>query len=325
MIMMNRRSLLGVLASTPLLATRAGAQPYPSKPIKIVVSVTAGGSIDTIARSYGEALSQALGQSVVIENKPGANGNIAAAGVARAAPDGYTLLATGGSTLNLNPFLYASLPFDPVKSFTPVCLTARTNFILVVHPKLGVDTVEAFIALAKAKPKTLNYGSAGSGSLIQIASELFNTTVGIETNHVPYRGLAPAVNDLLAGQIDYMFDSATTMSHIQAGRLEALAVIGPNRLPALPEIRTLAELGIQGVDAASGWHALFAPAGTPPEVVAKLNGAMQPILASEAIRVRIVSLGAEPASSTPEQLGAMLAQDLVRLAPIVKRTGARLE
>lgn len=325
MIMMNRRSLLGVLASTPLLATRAGAQPYPSKPIKIVVSVTAGGSIDTIARSYGEALSQALGQSVVIENKPGANGNIAAAGVARAAPDGYILLATGGSTLNLNPFLYASLPFDPVKSFTPVCLTARTNFILVVHPKLGVDTVEAFIALAKAKPKTLNYGSAGSGSLIQIASELFNTTVGIETNHVPYKGLAPAVNDLLAGQIDYMFDSATTMSHIQAGRLKALAVIGPNRLPALPEIRTLAELGIQGVDAASGWHALFAPAGTPPEVVAKLNGAMQPILASEAIRVRIVSLGAEPASSTPEQLGAMLAQDLVRLAPIVKRTGAGLE
>jgi len=190
---MNRRSLLGLLASTPLLATRAVAQAYPGKPIHIVVSVTAGGSIDTIARSYGEALSQALGQSVVIENKPGANGNIAAAAVARAAPDGHTLLATGGSTLNLNPFLYASLPFDPVKSFAPVCLTARTNFILVVHPKLGVDTVEAFIALAKAKPRTLNYGSAGSGSLIQIASELFNTTAGIETNHVPYKGLAPAV------------------------------------------------------------------------------------------------------------------------------------
>ncbi|HTE81763.1 MAG TPA: tripartite tricarboxylate transporter substrate binding protein [Reyranella sp.] len=322
---MNRRSLLGLLASAPLLVTRAVAQAYPSKPIHIVVSVTAGGSIDTIARSYGEALSQALGQSVVIENKPGANGNIAAAAVARAAPDGYTLLATGGSTLNLNPFLYASLPFDPVKSFTPVCLTARTNFILVVHPKLGVDTIEAFIGLAKAKPKTLNYGSAGSGSLIQIASELFNTTVGIETNHVPYKGLAPAVNDLLSGQIDFMFDSATTMSHIQAGRLKALAVIGPNRLPALPEIKTLAEHGIQGVDAASGWHGLFAPAGTPPEIVAKLNAALQPILASEAIKARIVALGAEPASSTPEQLGKMLANDLVRLEPIVKRTGAKLE
>jgi tripartite-type tricarboxylate transporter receptor subunit TctC len=322
---MNRRSLLGLLATTPFLVARANAQAYPSKPIHIVVSVTAGGSIDTIARSYGEALSQALGQSVVIENKPGANGNIAAAAVARAALDGYTLLATGGSTLNLNPFLYASLPFDPVKSFVPVCLTARTNFILVVHPKLGVDTLEAFIALAKAKPRTLNYGSAGSGSLIQIATELFNTTVGIETNHVPYKGLAPAVNDLISGQIDFMFDSATTMSHIQSGRLKALAVIGPNRLPALPDVKTLAEFGIQGVDAASGWHALFAPAGTPPEIVARLNAALQPILASEAIKARIVALGAEPATSTPEQLGKILSDDLVRLGPIVKRTGARLE
>ena len=322
---MNRRSLLALLASAPLFATRAGAQAWPAKPIHIVVSVTAGGSIDTIARAYGEALSQALGQTVVIENKPGANGNIAAQAVARATPDGYTLFATGGSTLNLNPFLYKSLPFDPVKSFTPVCLTARTNFILVVHPKLGVDTVEAFIGLAKGKPKTLNYGSAGSGSLIQIASELFNMTVGIETNHVPYKGLAPAVNDLLAGQIDFMFDSATTMSHIQAGRLKALAVIGPNRLPALPEVKTLAEYSIQGVDAASGWHALFAPAGTPAEIVNKLNAALQPILASDAIKARIVSLGAEPASSTSDQLGKMLANDLVRLEPIVKRTGARLD
>lgn len=322
---MNRRVLLGLLASTPFLAARANAQAYPVKSIHIVVSVTAGGSIDTIARSYGEVLSQALGQSVVIENKPGANGNIAAAAVARAAPDGYTLLATGGSTLNLNPFLYPSLPFDPVKSFTPVCLTARTNFILVVHPKLGVDTLEAFIALAKAKPRTLNYGSAGSGSLIQIATELFNTTVGIETNHVPYKGLAPAVNDLISGQIDFMFDSATTMPHIQSGRLKALAVIGPNRLPALPEVKTLAELGIRGVDAASGWHALFAPAGTPPDIVARLNAALQPILASDAIKARIIALGAEPANSTPGQLGRMLAEDLVRLEPIVKRTGARLE
>jgi tripartite-type tricarboxylate transporter receptor subunit TctC len=322
---MNRRSLLTLLASTPLLASRAVAQAWPAKPIHIVVSVTAGGSIDTIARAYGEALSQALGQPVVIENKPGANGNIAAQTVARAAPDGYTLLATGGSTLNLNPFLYKSLPFDPVKSFAPIAMTARTNFILVVHPKLGVDTLEAFIALAKAKPKTLNYGSAGAGSLIQIASELFNTVVGIETNHVPYKGLAPAVNDLLSGQIDFMFDSATTMSHIQAGRLKALAVIGPNRLPALPQVKTLGEYGINGVEAASGWHALFAPAGTPPEVVAKLSGAIQPILGSAAIKERVIALGAEPASSTPDELAKRLADDLVKLQPIVKATGASLD
>ena len=181
------------------------------------------------------------------------------------------------------------------------------------------------MALAKAKPKTLNYGSAGSGSLIHIASELFNATAGIETNHVPYKGLAPAVTDLLSGQIDFMFDSATTMSHIQAGRLKALAVIGPNRLSALPEVKTLAEHGINGVEVASGWHALFAPAGTPPEIVSRLNAALQPILASDAIKERIVSLGAEPASSTPEQLGKALATDLERLQPIVKRTGASLD
>jgi tripartite-type tricarboxylate transporter receptor subunit TctC len=322
---MNRRSLLGLLAASPFVSVRAGAQDYPAKPIQVIVSVSAGGSIDTIARAYGEALSEKLGQPVVVENKPGANGNIAAATVARAKPDGYTLLATGGSTLNLNPFLYHEMPFDPVKNFAPIALTARTNFILVVHPKLSVDTLDAFIALAKAKPKALNYGSAGAGSLIQIASELFNSVVGIETNHVPYKGLAPAVNDLLAGQIDYMFDSATTMSHIQAGRLKALAVIGPDRLPALPEIKTLAELGVHGVEVASGWHGLFAPAGTPAEIVDKLNGALQPILTSAAMKERVIALGAEPASSTPDELAKRLADDLVRLQPIVKRTGARLD
>ena len=320
---MKRRTVLAM----PLLlaAGRAQAQAYPSKAIHIVVTVSAGGSIDTIARSIGEALSQKTGQPVVIENKPGANGNIAAAAVARAAPDGYTLMVTGGSTLNLNPFLYNALPFDPVKSFAPVSLTARTNFILVVNPKLGVDTVEAFVALAKAKPNTLNYGSAGSGSLIQIATELFNTVAGVETNHVPYKGLAPAVNDLLAGQIDFMFDSATTMNHIQAGRLKALAVIGPNRLPALPQIETLAEHGIKGVDVASGWHALFAPAGTPRDVIDRLNATLQPILASTEIKERIVALGAEPAASTPDELARILALDLERLEPIVRRTGARLD
>ena len=320
---MKRRTLL---ALPSLLVARAHAQtPYPSKPIHIVVSVSAGGSIDTIARSIGEALSQRIGQPVVIENRPGANGNIAAASVARAAPDGYTLLATGGSALNLNPFLYRDLPFDPIKSFAPITLTARTNFILVVHPKLGVDSVEAFVALAKARPRTLNYGSAGSGSLIHIATELFNTTAGIETNHVPYKGLAPAVNDLLAGQIDFMFDSATTMSHIQAGRLKALAVIGPNPLPALPQLKTLADHGINGVEVASGWHALFAPAGTPAEIIDRLAAALQPILASAAIRERVISIGAEPASCTPGQLAQILVKDLERLQPVVKRTGASLD
>lgn len=325
---MKRRTLLALPLLTPtpfLLGSHARAdEAYPTKPIHIVVTVSAGGSIDTIIRSIAEPLSQSLGQPVVVENRPGANGNIAAQTVARSAPDGYALLATGGSTLNLNPFLYRELPFDPLKSFAPITLTARTNFILVVHPKLGVESVEAFVALAKAKPRTLNYGSAGAGSLIHIATELFDTTAGIEANHVPYKGLAPAVNDLLAGQIDFMFDSATTMSHIQAGRLKALAVVGPNRLPALPELDTLAAHGIKGVEVASGWHGLFAPAGTPAAVIDRLATALQPILASAPIRERIIALGAEPASSTPAELAKILADDLVRLEPIVKRTGASL-
>ena len=321
---MKRRPLLALLAATPFVRG-AHAQAYPSKPIHIVVSVSAGGSIDTIARAYGQALSQSLGQPVVIENRPGANGNIAAATVARAQPDGYTLLATGGSTLNLNPFLYRELPFDPLKSFAPITLSARTNFILVVHPKLGVGTLEAFVALAKSKPGGLNYGSAGSGSLIHIATELFDSTVGIQANHVPYKGLAPAVTDLLAGQIDFMFDSATTMSHIQAGRLKALAVIGPNPLPALPDLKPLSAYGIHGVEVASGWHGLFAPAGTPDDIVGRLSTALQPILASAPIRERIIALGAEPASCSPDQLAKILADDLVRLEPIVKRVGARLD
>jgi tripartite-type tricarboxylate transporter receptor subunit TctC len=202
------------LAATPAALAQSAA--FPTKPITIIVSVSAGGSIDTIARTLAEELAKSLGQPVIVENRPGANGNLAAQAVARAAPDGYTLLATGGSTLNLNPHLYKQLPFDPLKSFVPITMTARTNLILVVHPKLKVDTVEAFVALAKSQPGKLNYGSAGNGSLLHIAGELFNDAAGVDTNHVPYKGLAPAVNDLLAGQIDFMFGSATTVPPIEA-------------------------------------------------------------------------------------------------------------
>ena len=299
--------------------------PYPAKPIQIIVTVSAGGSIDTIARSIAEELSKTIGQPVVVENRTGANGNLAAGAVARAAPDGYTLLATGGSTLNLNPHLYKKLPFDPIKSFVPITVTARTNFILVVHPKLNVTAVDAFIALAKLRPGTLNYGSAGNGSLVQIASELFNTNAGIDTRHVPYKGLAPALNDLLAGNIDFMFDSATSVPHIKAGRLRALAVIGPNPLPALPEVKVLAAYGIAGMDAAAGWHGLLAPAGTPNEIITRLHSEVVKILDTSRLRERISALGAEPASSTPAEFARLLSRDLERLGPIVKKTGATLD
>ena len=322
------RSVLAPLAAACLVAAAPaaiGQAAYPTKPITIIVSVSAGGSIDTIARTLAEELAKSLGQPVIVENRPGANGNLAAAAVARAAPDGYTLLATGGSTLNLNPHLYKQLPFDPLKSFVPITMTARTNLILVVHPKLKVDTVEAFVALAKSQPGKLNYGSAGNGSLLHIAGELFNDAAGVDTNHVPYKGLAPAVNDLLAGQIDFMFDSATTVPHIKSGKLKGLAVVGPNRLAALPELKILSAHGIKGMEVASGWHGLFAPAGTPPEIVARLNAEAVKVLAMPKIKERISALGAEPASSSSAELSKRLAADIDRLGPIVKKTGASLD
>jgi tripartite-type tricarboxylate transporter receptor subunit TctC len=317
--------LAAFAASLALGTTAALAQSYPAKPITIIVSVSAGGSIDTIARMLAEELAKGIGQPVIVENRPGANGNLAAQAVARAAPDGYTLLATGGSTLNLNPHLYKQLPFDPVKSFVPITVTARTNLILVVHPKLKVDTVEAFVALAKSQPGKLNYGSAGNGSLLHIAGELFNAAAGVDTRHVPYKGLAPAVNDLLAGQIDFMFDSATTVPHIRSGKVKALAVVGPNRLAALPDLKVLSAYGIKGVELASGWHGLFAPAGTPPDIVAKLNAESVKVLSLPKVKERISALGAEPASSSSAELARRLAADIERLGPIVRRTGATLD
>jgi tripartite-type tricarboxylate transporter receptor subunit TctC len=314
---------LAALAAAP--AALAQGAPFPTKPVTIIVSVSAGGSIDTIARTLAEELAKNLGQPVIVENRPGANGNLAAQAVARAAPDGYTLLATGGSTLNLNPHLYKQLPFDPVKSFVPITMTARTNLILVVHPKLKVDTVEAFVALAKSQPGKLNYGSAGNGSLLHIAGELFNDAAGVDTRHVPYKGLAPAVNDLLAGQIDFMFDSATTVPHIKSGKVKALAVVGPNRLAALPDLKVLSAHGIKGVELASGWHGLFAPAGTPPEIVAKLNAEAVKVLSMPKVKERISALGAEPASSSSAELAKRLAADIERLGPVVRKTGASLD
>ena len=303
----------------------AVAQTWPTRPVRIVVTVTAGGSIDTIARAIAEELTRDLGQPFVVDNKPGANGNLAAEAVARALPDGQTFLITGGSTLNLNPHVYATVPFDPIKSFVPVTMTARTNFILVAQPNVGAGTFAEFIALAKAKPGRLNYGSAGNGSLIHIATELFNGAAGIATQHVPYKGIGPALNDLLAGQIDFMFDSATSVAHIKAGKLKAYAVVGPNRLATLPDLPTLAELGIAGMDAASGWHGLFAPAGTDARIVQQLNRVVVRILQTEAIKGRVAALGAEPAWSTSDALSRQLADDLDRLGAVVRKTNARAQ
>ncbi len=308
-----------------LAAPLASAQSFPSRPVQMVVTFAAGGSVDVIARTIAEDLAKRLGQPVIVENRVGANGNIAAAFVAKAPADGHTLLVTGGSTLTLNPYLYKELPFDPLQSFAPVVMTARTNLILVVQPKLKVNTVAELIALAKAHPGELNYGSGGTGSQLHIAGELFNAAAGIDTRHVPYKGALPALTDLLSGQIDFMFDSATSVPHIRSGKLKALGVVGPNPVPALPDVKVLGDLGVKGMDAASGWHGIFAPAGTPPETVRQLNGEIVRILQTPRLRERIVALGAEPAFSTPDELRNLVALDLERLGNVLKKMGVHPE
>lgn len=297
----------------------ADAQGYPAKPVHVVVTVPAGGSIDTIARAIAAELGKVFSQPVVVENRAGANGNIAAEYVARAAPDGHTLLITGGGTIGINPHVFKSIPFDSQKSFAPITLTARTNLVLVVHPKLNVSTLAEFLALARANSGKLNYGSSGSGSQPHLAGEILNHEAGITLTHVPYKGLAPATSDLLAGQIDLMFDSAGTVPHIKSGKLRALAVVGPNRLAALPDVATFREQGQRGMEVASGWHGAFAPAGTSREIVQRLNNEMVKILRTSAMQEMVSRIGAEPAHCTPEELAALVKEDVERMGAIVKR------
>jgi tripartite-type tricarboxylate transporter receptor subunit TctC len=312
---------LAVALSMLGIAAAAHSQSYPSKPVHVVVTVPAGGSIDTIARAVATELAKALGQPVVVENRAGANGNIAAEHVARAAPDGHTMLVTGGGTMGINTHVFKSIPFDPIKSFAPVTLTARTNLVLVVHPKLNVARLREFLALARANPGKLNYGSSGSGSQPHLAGEILNHEAGVHLTHVPYKGLAPATSDLLAGQIDLMFDSAGTVPHVKSGKLRALAVVGPNRLAALPDVATFRDLGLPAMEVASGWHGAFLPANTPREIVQRLNAEVVKILRTEALRDLVLRIGAEPAHSTPEELAALLREDVERMGAVVKRAG----
>jgi tripartite-type tricarboxylate transporter receptor subunit TctC len=295
------------------------------RPITIVVTTASGGSVDAIARQIAQGLTKSLGRTVVVENKPGANGNIAAEFVRRAAPDGNTLLILSSSTFTLNPLVLDQVPFNPEKDFVPVAMTARLNMVLVANPKLGATDMQSFIAAMKARPGALNYGSSGHGSLPQVAAALLAIRTGTSAEHVPYRGIAPALNDLVAGQIDYMFDSGTAMSHVNAGTLRALAVIGPSRLAIFPNVPTFKEAGISGMEVASGWHGIFAPAGTPAETVRTLNSEINAILSSSQMRERMQAMGFESVAVTSDELGRAVREDLQRLGEVVKQAKIRGE
>lgn len=310
---------LMVLSASPLQAQSG----WPSRPVALVATVSAGGSIDYIARVVGEELSRSIGQPVLIENRPGAAGSIAAAVVARAAPDGHTYLVSGANTLTITPYMQkrGESWVDPVKSFVPVATTARTNYVLVVGPHVRATSVEEFIAFARAQSGKLTFGSSGSGSLIHLATEIFNDAIGVKATHVPYKGLAPAVQDLMSGRIDYLFDSATTVEQVRAGRLRALAVIGPQSLPALPELRALAAHGVKGMEVVSGWHGWFAPAGTPLDVVNRVNAEVSRIVTLPRVRERVLAQGAEPMAMTAEAFRQRVVDDIQRFEPILRKLG----
>ncbi|HUL95135.1 MAG TPA: tripartite tricarboxylate transporter substrate binding protein [Usitatibacter sp.] len=308
-----------------LSAFAAHAETYPAKPIHFVVPYPAGGPLDLVARLLGQKVSEAFKQPVVVENRPGAGGNIGADVVAKSAPDGYTLLMGAVATHAINPTLYASIPYNATKDFIPVTQVASTPNVLVVNPQLPVANVREFIAYAKAHPGQLNFGSGSTGSAGHLAGELFKTMAGVEMTHVPYKGAAPAMNDLIGGQIQLMFDNlASSLAQVRAGKIRALAVTTAKRSPLAPELPTIAESGLPGFDI-STWFGIFVPAGTPPGIVAQLHDEFVRALAAPEVRSRMLELGAEPVGSTPQQFAAYIQAEAQKYARVIKASGAKVD
>lgn len=313
---LTRRWLTASLLATGLLGT-AWAQSWPTKPIRIVVNFPPGGAADQIARAIGTPLAEALGQSVVVENRAGANGNLGGEVVARSAADGYTLLMSSGGMVSVNPHIYARMPFDPVKELTPVASAARVLVFLVTKPSLPVNTAQEFLDYVKANPGRLSYGSAGNGSSPHLAGEMMKSQAGLFAVHVPYRGAAPALQDLLAGQIDFYFDPGIGLNQVRAGRLKLLAVGSPKRSPLFPQVPTLDEVGLKGFDADTVFG-FYAPAGTPADVVSLLNREINRILATTAVKDRIQALGGEALPLSPAEFAAKALEDSRRFGTIIR-------
>ena len=317
--------LLGVSAFA--LAAIAGAQApaYPTKPIRLVVPFPAGGATDILAREVAKHLTDAWGQSVVVDNRPGAGGNIGSELVAKAAPDGYTLEMGTVGTHAINASLYSKMPYDHVRDFVPVILVAGVPNVLEVNPALPVNSVQELIAYAKANPGKLNFASSGSGTSIHLSGELFKVMAGVQMTHVPYKGSAPALQDLIGGQVQLMFDNLPpSLPQIKAGKLRALAVTSAGRAPALPDTPTVAEAGLPGFEASS-WFGVLAPAGTPPEIVNKLNAEIAKWLASPGAKEKLANVGANIAGGTPEDFARHIQAETAKWAKVVKESGAKVD
>jgi tripartite-type tricarboxylate transporter receptor subunit TctC len=318
-----KRWFMLLLALVPALAA---AQAYPSKPLRLVVPFPPGGPLDVMGRGIAQKLQETWGQPVIVENRPGAGGGIGAEVVAKSQGDGYTLLMGAVSTHAINPSLYPRIGYDPKKDFAAVALVAQVPNILVVHPSLPVQSVRELIAYARARPGALSFGSGSTGSTGHLAGELFKTMAGIDMVHIPYKGGAPAMQDLLAGQTQLMFDNlANALGQVQAGKLRALAVTTARRAPAVPELPTVAESGLPGFDLAT-WFGVFVPAGTPPEVVSQLNAGIVSALASRELGDRLAAMGTTPPeNNTPARFAAFVRIEAEKYARVVKDSGARVD
>jgi tripartite-type tricarboxylate transporter receptor subunit TctC len=312
-------------ASVLLGAGAVQAQDYPSQVIKIVVPFTPGGAVDVVARIVAPKLSEALGQSVIVENRGGAGGVLGATAVAQAAPDGYTLLVGTVSTQGTNSAVYTKLSYDPVRDFAPVVLLSSSPLVMEARPSLPVKNVTDFIALARSSPGKITYGSYGVGSINHLVSELFNSMAGIQTRHVPYRGSAPMLQDLIGGQIDYVFDGvATSAGYVQSGTLRLLGIASAVRTPVLPDAPTIAESGLPGFDNPV-WFGLFAPAGTPSPIVAKLNNRLNEILAASDVKQSFAKLGFQTGGGSPDALARRVDGEIKKWTALVREKNIHVQ
>lgn len=313
---------LTVLMAMPTLAQTTNA--WPTKPIKIIVGYSAGGATDVLARLVSVGMGNTLGQSIVVENRPGANSNVGAEIVARSTPDGYTLYAFSIAN-TINATLYPNLSYDPIKDFEPIGMIAKIPNILVVNPNLPVKTLAEYVRYAKDAKDGVTFASSGSGSSIHLSGEMFKMQAKIQMLHIPYKGSAPAVTDLLGGQVESMFDNApSALPHIKAGKLRPIAVTSAQRSPFLPDVPTIAESGYPGFDVQS-WFALVAPAGTPKPIITQLNAALNKALNSPEVRQRMQELAATPEPGSPEKMAAFEASEIKRWRDVVKASGAKAE
>jgi tripartite-type tricarboxylate transporter receptor subunit TctC len=312
----TRRALI---AATLLAPAAARAQAWaPTRAIRFVVPFPAGGATDVVARVLGERMQETLGQPVVVENRTGAGGNIGVENVVRSPADGHTILMGTTGTLTVNPHLYSTLGFDPLRDLAPVSMAFTTDHVLIVNPQVPARTAQEFLALVRAQPGRLSYGSAGAGSSTHTVPELFKLAARVDITHVPYRGSAPALNDVVAGNVQVMLDQIpSAIGQIQAGRVRALAVTGARRSALLPDVPTMAEIGLPEAQATS-WGAVMAPAGTPAPAIARLNAAIRDALAQQAVRDRLAAAGAEGVASSPEELAAYLRAESEKWARVVR-------